>query len=362
MRAFPLFLLLLSLLAACKKKPEQTKPIFGPIVEAVYASGKVKARDQIQVFPQVSGKISRVLVNPGDAVALNQILVEIENKQSLLNQENARLSFEYVKENAAKQSDRMQELELGLKLAREKLALDSALFQKQKVLMEQNIGTRLEYDQRKLAFENSRTAVSTAQKRLGQLRTQLQNDMNRAQVGLQQASLATADFVVKAPFHAKVFDVLRKEGELVNPQIPIAVIGQPDSFYLELQVNENDITKISVGQEIALTIEAFPEKVFSATVARIVPIMNERSRNFRVDARFAQMPAGLYPNLNVEANIVISQKENTLVIPRRFLSEDDHVWISETEKKKVKTGIRDYQKVEILEGIDSTTTVYMPPK
>lgn len=362
MGRFPRFLLLLSLLAACKKKPEQTKPIFGPIVEAVYAAGKVKARDQIQVFPQVSGKISRVLVNPGDAVALNQILVEIDNKQSLLNQENARLSFQYVKENAQKQSDRLQELELGLKLAREKLALDSVLFQKQKALMEQNIGTRLEYDQRKLAFDNSRLAVSTAQKRLGQLRTQLDNDLNRAQVGLQQASLATSDFVVKAPFHARVFDVLRKEGELVNPQIPIAVIGQPDSFYLELQVNENDITKIVVGQEIALTIEAFPDQVFAATVAQVVPIMNERSRNFRVDARFLKLPSGLYPNLNVEANIVISRKENTLVLPRRFLTEDDHVWISETEKKKVKTGIRDYQKVEIIEGIDSATTIYMPPK
>lgn len=62
--------------------------------------------------------------------------------------------------------------------------------------------------------------------------------------------------------------------------------------------------------------------------------MNERSRSFEVEASFTQQPDVLYPNLTVEANIVLQSKENVLTIPRKYLVDEEYVWISATEKGK----------------------------
>lgn len=355
-------LCLIMLLAACGKKEETTKPTFGAITAAVYASGKVKARDQIQVFPLVSGKIHKVMVNAGDTISPGQVLFEIDNAQSKLAQENARLALELMKEKAGRKSDQLQELELNLALAKEKLQLDSSLFQKQKRLWEQNIGTKNDLDQRKMAFENAQGAVSAAQKRLNLTRTQLQNDLERAQIAYNQSSLAREDFLVKSEFKARVFDVLKKQGELVNPQIPLAILGSAGDFLLELQVNENDIEKIKPGQEVEMMLETYPNQVFQGKVDRIIPIMNEKTRNFKIEALFTQKPPSLYPNTNLEANIVISRKEKALTLPRRFLADNQFVYVSSNEKRKVVLGLKDFQKVEIVSGIDSATLIFLPPK
>jgi multidrug efflux pump subunit AcrA (membrane-fusion protein) len=77
--------------------------------------------------------------------------------------------------------------------------------------------------------------------------------------------------------------------------------------------------------------------------------MDARSRTFKIEAHFLQVPVKLYPNLTAEANIIIQTKENTITIPRSYLVDNDYVIVNNDEKKKVK--LSDYQKVEILEGL-----------
>lgn len=347
---------------SCGKKQEGFRPEVGSITDAVYASGKVKARDQYTVFPLVSGRLQKIFVQSGDTVALGQVLFQLDNTQSKLNSENSRLALDLVRENAQKQSDRIQELEQNIRLARDKFRLDSSLFERQKTLWNQNIGTRNDFEQRKLAFESSRSGLANAISRLNQLKTQLQNELSRAEINYRITNNSANDFLVRSEFKGRVFDVLKKKGELVSPQTPLAVIGRADAYLVELQVNENDIARIQVGQLAELTFEAFPGKVYSGRIERIVPIMNDRTRNFQVDAAFEQLPEKLFPNMNTEANIVILKKENALTIPRRLLQEGQYVWVSDKEKREVKVGLKDFQKVEILSGIDSSTLIYLPPK
>jgi HlyD family secretion protein len=70
----------------------------------------------------------------------------------------------------------------------------------------------------------------------------------------------------------------------------------------------------------------------------------------------------LYPNLTLEANIVLNTKNEALTIPRKFLLDDDYVFISLKEKRKVKIGLRDFQKAEVLEGLTTSDKIYMPSK
>ncbi len=88
--------------------------------------------------------------------------------------------------------------------------------------------------------------------------------------------------------------------------------------------------------------------------------MNERTKTFMVEALFTKAPKILYPNLTVEANIVIQTKKNALTIPRNVLNNDNTVTKSNGDKVQVKTGLKDYNKVEILSGISASDELIIP--
>src|SRR5690606_24915514 len=158
----------------------------------------------------------------------------------------------------------------------------------------------------------------------------------------------------------KVYSVLKEKGEMVSPQMPVAVIGAADEFILELQVDEYDIARIKPGQKVLLNLDSYKGQVFEAKVFKVNPAMNERTRSFTVEASFVTTPPALYPNLTTEANIVIQRKENALIIPREYLVDGAFVLTEDNEKVAVKTGLKDYQKVEILDGITKETTLLRP--
>ncbi len=106
--------------------------------------------------------------------------------------------------------------------------------------------------------------------------------------------------------------------------------------------------------------DSYKGQVFEALVTKIEPLMNEQSRSFTVNAKFISKPAILYPNLSVEANIVINTKEKALTIPRNYLIGDSVVLVNKDERRRVTIGLRDYQKVEILNGLSASDVIYKP--
>ncbi len=108
--------------------------------------------------------------------------------------------------------------------------------------------------------------------------------------------------------------------------------------------------------------DSYPDEIFEAQVSKIYPIMDSKSKSFTVEAEFITVPKSLYPNLTLEANVVTQTKENTLVIPRNYLFEEEKVITESEDTLKVKTGIKTYQYAEILEGIDASTGLIPPVK
>ncbi|NJO25523.1 MAG: efflux RND transporter periplasmic adaptor subunit [Bacteroidia bacterium] len=79
----------------------------------------------------------------------------------------------------------------------------------------------------------------------------------------------------------------------------------------KLLVDEDDLDKVKEGQKVLITMDAFPDKVFNATVHRIYPMLNKVEQSFRVDAiPDSPLPVGIY-GLNIEANIVIGEKQKS---------------------------------------------------
>ena len=196
--------------------------------------------------------------------------------------------------------------------------------------------------------------------RYAELQKQISFQAKQSQKSLQISKVIAGDYIIKSEYNGKIYSLLREKGEMVSVQSPVAIIGDAASFYLELQVDEYDIARILPGQKILLSLDSYKGQVFEATVRKINPIMNERSKTFTIEADFTKQPPALYPNLTCEANIVIQQKETALTIPRNYLLAGNQVMLENKELRKVIVGLKDYEKVEILGGLTDKDFILKP--
>lgn len=347
-------------LIGCGDERESTRPEQGPITSSVYASGIVKARGQYAASAVVSGVLARSYVRAGDTVRIGDPLFRIDDRSSELMTRNAEVTYELARKNASKDSPVLQERTLAVQLALEKMANDSLLFMRQKNLWEQKVGSRVEYEQRELAYRTSRTAYSNALASLDDTKSRIAKDLEVARNNLLIDQAMKDDHIVRSLIEGRVYDVLLEPGELVTPQQRLAILGSRTVFEIELEVDEYDIAKVQVGQPIHVTMDSHRGKLFAAVVARIDPMMDPRSRTFNVLATFTEAPEVVYPNLTVEANIVTGQKEDAITIPAPYLVDGGQVIDGNGERIPVEIGLRDMQRVEILDGIDTGTVILKP--
>ena len=350
------------LLIACNQSQPGTKVRKSNITESVYASGIIKAEKQYNVYATVNGILQKAYVSEGDQVKKGDPLFLIENQTSTLNTANARLALELSAQNIRENSNRLRELELPLNFAKERLQTDSNMYVRQKNLWNNNIGTKVELEQRKLAFESARSSYLAALSRYRQAKTQFETEYRLAQNNLKINKELESNYTIRSETDGIVYNILKEQGELVNLQGPLAVLGRSADFLMELQVDEYDIVKIREGQKVLITMDSYKGQVFNGTVSKIYPIMNERSRTFTVEAIFKDKPKELYPNLTLEANIIIQTKRNVLIIPREFLLDEQYVYTDpdKEERLQVKVGLMDYSFAEIISGLDTGQYVYKP--
>lgn len=347
-------------ISCSKKSTEQIQPKVGDITESVYASGTIKATGQYTVYSTVNGVLKKIKVSVGQPIKDGQLLFELDNEKAELNTENARLAYQLSQEGNRYIQDKISEMEMKVQAAKDKLALDESIYNRNKRIHEYKIVSEVDFERVELAYKSSKINYETAKKQLGQLRAQLQNDQSRNTVNLKINQKSQSDFSVKSAFSGQLFDILVKEGTLITTQTPLAIIGESNSFLLELEVDENDMVRVAIGQKVIVTMDSYKKQVFEAIIDKIYPIMDERSRTFKIEAHFIKPPQKLYPNLTAEANIVIQTKKKVLTIPKSYLLPGDSVFVNEDEKRHVNIGLSNYETVEVLSGINATETIYKP--
>lgn len=356
-KLLPLLLIGL-LLGACSEERETIRPSVETITESIYASGIIKSDHQYQVFATVNGIVEEVLVEDGDTVHKGQPLIVLSNTAQRLNKENAELAASYYDFNA--NQEKLNDAQQAISLSRDKMRNDSSLYFRQMSLWKQNVGTKVELEQRELVYENSRNSYQSAIVRYNDLKRQLAFQANQSKKNLLISQELENNYTLRSDLDGIVYSLNKEKGELVGPQTPIAVIGDANHFVLEMQVDEYDITQIRKGQKVIVSMDSYKDQVFEASVTRISPMMNERTKTFTVEARFVKQPAVLYPNISFEASIVLHTKEKALLIPRSFLRDDNTVVLSDGRKVKVTTGLKDYRKVEIISGLKPEDELITP--
>ncbi len=354
------YLTLVFLLFYCNNKEVGIQPTIGDVTQSVYASGVIKAENQYTVFSTSTGVLKKINVTVGQYISKGQLLFEIESEKAELSTENARLTYQLSQNSNHYIQDKISEMEMKVQSFRDKMALDKSIFDRNNRIKEYKIISEVDFEKVENAYKNSKINYESSKKQLSQLKAQLQNEQNKNSINLKINQKTQSDFNIKSAFSGQLFDVFVKEGTLISPQIPLAIIGQKNTYLLELDVDENDMVRIQINQSILVTMDSYKNQVFEAKVDKIYPIMDERSRTFKIEAHFINPPPKLYPNLSAEANIVIQTKKNAITIPKEYLLPNDFVLVTQTQKRKVKTGLSDYQKVEILDGLNAQETIYKP--
>jgi len=348
--------LFLLILTACSKQKKGIKAEYRNVTEAVYSTATVQPRNVYKVYPQLSGIIDKIMIAEGDEVKEGDLLLKIIDNKSEVNVENAQLKYEIAKESYSGESARLKEIEEQISTARVRVKNDSINYMRQKRLWEKNVGSRLEFEQKELAFDVSKNDLASLLNNYKRTKAELQRQMEIAKNTVQINKLNSDDFNLKSKMNGLVYSVQKEEGESVTPQTVVAIIGSKADFILSLLIDEVDIRKVFEGQKIVLTLDAYPDTVYQARVAKIFPEKDERSLTFKVEAKFVTRPERLLKGLSGEANIVISEKQNVLSLPSQYITEDNKV-NTEDGPVMVQTGLRSLDFTEIISGIDSSTVI-----
>lgn len=355
------WLLLAAAVAGCGSKQKEIKPEMKLLTSAVYASGSLVPEQEYKVVSSVDGYLVQALVKEGDTVHKGDLLFivsnEVHNAQALGAEALVKRTMPAVVDNAPV----FKELQGRTEVARIKMQQDSLQYTRYKNLFGQNAISKSNYEKYYLQYQSSLKDYQNLKQNYQQQRIsgdlQLQQAQNQLIVAAAQADIGK----LKSFVNGVVYDVYKKEGDLITPSQPVALVGA-GNMYAKLLVDEDDLDKVYEGQLVLITIDAFPDKVFKAHISKVYPLLNKVEQSFRVDAVLDQpVPVTMY-GLNLEANIVVADKKNVLAIPRAALMKGDTVLVRENgdaKKIKITKGVEDDNWIEVRSGVTASSTIIM---
>lgn len=349
----------LLLLISCKKEDSSIFPVKKDITEAVYASVTVQPDSLYQAFAAVSGILDKVLVEEGDTVKQGEVLLQIINTNPELASKNAFLALKLARENYEGGTAILRSLEEEIETAKLQKIDDSINFKRQERLWEQQIGSKANLESRRLNYRRSSAALEVLQNRYRQTERELGTRLQQAGNEYRASLVNAKDFLVSSKINGKVYAIHKEPGEIVNATQPLVSLGSAEKFKVEMLTDEEDIVRVKTGQKALISLDAYPGKIFTARIDKIYPKKDERNQTFLVEALFEEKPEVLLPGLAGEGNIIVAQRKNTLVIPRRFLNEQGEVR-TEDGFIKVEVGLQSLDSVEIREGLTAETEIFLP--
>lgn len=356
--SFYSFIILLVLIFSCSKKNEETKPFRKDITELVFASGSLEASDKYNLTAQSEGYIVQLNFDENQNVSPSQLLAVIDNKTNAISTEAASEQAKIANENVQNSAPQLQQIQANLNFAKSKLQQDQLQAQRYKRLYESNSIAKLEYENMLLNVKNSQANLNALQQQYNttkQQATQQQISQN-ATYKINASNLSYNN--VRAITSGKVLKKYKQKGDYVKRGEIIATIGSLGSIEVILNVDENSIGKIQVGQEVYVQLNTDKTKTIKGKVREISPQFDETTQSFITKVALEKIPNFAVTGTQLEANIMVGEKKNALLIPRSFLGFGNKVKVKGKEEPiLVKTGILSTEYVEILEGISENDII-----
>jgi RND family efflux transporter MFP subunit len=261
-------------------------------------NAKIELLEEAQISPEGSGgQIKKIYVQKGQHVSKGDLLVSLNST---------------ILENS------IAELKLGLDLT-------TKIYEKQKSLWEQNIGSELQY----LEAKNGKESLEHKLKTL-------------------QAQLDMAN--VKAPFSGIVDEIFLKEGEMASPGRSILYLVNLSKLKVMSDVSESLLPKIKVGDMVVVKFPSYPDMRMQVPINRIGNSIDMKTRTLKVELRIDNVNGQLKPNQIAVLSIKDFESPKAIVVPSIIVKQDSKGEFLFTVTKN-ETGASIAQKVYIQTGL-----------
>jgi len=333
------------------------------------ASGSLAANEQTDVAPSTSGKVSAIGVDIGSYVRRGQMIVKLDDNDNRIKLQQAQAQLDQARA-ALRQSEAKIGLRPGQKFnpanvpevaaARAALDLAEKNLRRYEKLVESGDVSRAAYDQqrsmRDVAREQYEAAIHLAQQNYAGV-ANAQSAVDSAQTAVALAKRNLDYSIITSPMNGYVLERTADLGEYVSPQQKVATIVNLNPLRARLDIPEQAISRVHVGESVSVTVAAYTDRTFAGHVARISPSVSATSRTLTVEAEVQNPNALLKPGQFATVRILLPQSEPAVLVPQRALrtiSGATYVFIiknGHAEQRLVQTGQTESDLVEIQSGV-----------
>jgi HlyD family secretion protein len=333
------------------------------ITEAVYASGFISSRNQYKVFALTDGNIMKKFHVAGDTVVMGEPLFLVQSLGPTAKLSANTSAYGLAVKNSKENSPVLQDLQIKINNAQVLLDNDQKTYDRTKNMYDANAISRSQLDLATTNLNVSKNNLQSAKEAYTKTKDQLNVDAKTAEANMATSTQDLSNYVLKSLVDGQVYETYKELGEAVRKNDAVALVGEKGAKYLQLAVDQQDISKIKIGQIVEAKMDIATDKIYKARVKKIYPNMNSNDQSFRVDADFIDDPGLQFINASVEANIILQTKENALVVLRQAIRPGDEVIIkTATGNKNVKItkGLMNMESVEVLSGLTEQDEIVMP--
>lgn len=332
----------------------------------VEAVGTLFPNEEVTVSAEVEGRVEEVLADVGDRVTRGQPLVKISpvELQFAVDQQLAALRQARARLGVPADGPDLMDVREAAEVKKAAADLEDAAqkYRRAKALMDQGLLPEQNYSEVEARWKSARAALDLALQTVENLRAQV----TQYQTGVALARKKLADAVIRAPFDGQVRERTVSPGQYLRVQTPVLVIVSVDPLRVRLKIPEKMAGWVRVGQDLSLTVEAYPERTFNARTSRINPSVDQQTRTFDLEALTPNPDGTLKPGFFVKASLPSNRTEQGLFVPSAALQYVYGIYKvfivkgGSVREKDVKIGERSGTQVEIVEGLAAGELVAVP--
>lgn len=359
----PLFyLILFGLLSttACKPKFDETMPKIAPLTEAVFASGSIEPKDAYTITALFDGFIQKSFVTENDLVKNGQLLFQLDNRQQHTQVNIAKTNVDFAKINAANNSPALSQIKAQIDAAKVKMQTDSITLTRYQHLYTTNSVSKQDLDNANLNYQSSLNNYKATVENYKVTANKVTQDYINSRSQLQNAEAGNQYYNLLAIGPGKVYQIFKKQGDLIRKGDQVAQLGNPDSIVINLDIDEGSISKVQLGQQVLVELNTEKNKTYEARVSKIYPHFNETSQSYKVEARFLKEMQGLISGTQLQANIITQKKGNAMLIPYMYVINGNKVLVKKENKIDtitITTGIVSDEWIEVLTGLSTNDKI-----
>jgi HlyD family secretion protein len=351
----------------------------GSIARSVVATGKIEPRSTVEVKSKASGIVKKLYVDYGDVVRQGQVMAELDKEEleARVRELRANLQAAQAAEEAALAALERNKVEAeGPDIPFLKSNMERA-----RQMFKEGIGAKNIVEDTERLYQLALNKQSAAVRNLAVSRAEITRA--KAQVAQAQAMLERAEEDLRNSTIVSPIDglVLSRNVEIGNAVSSILVMGSQSTLLFTLgdvsdvfvrgKVDQADIGKVYMGQPARIVVESFRDRKFNGKVYKISPLGVEKENvtTFEVQVSIANPGRELKANMSANAEIILEEKPNVLLVPEAAVVYDkqrnasvelpDETAEKGRRKVAVKLGISNGVKTELISGLSEGQKVIL---